>query len=62
MEGTIQYCKVCDKPAEILIAQIETSVLEMIKKNNPEWVAEDGSCEKCIAHYKSLDQIIVQED
>jgi len=58
----MEYCKLCDKPAEILISQIEASVLEMIKKNNPEWVEEDGSCEKCISHYKNLDQVIVQED
>ena len=34
----------------------------MIKKNNPEWVEADGSCQKCVAHYKSLDQMIEQVD
>ena len=58
----MEYCKLCDKPAEVIVKQIEASVLDMIKNNNPEWVEEDGSCEKCVSYYENLDQVIVQED
>jgi len=58
----MEYCKLCDKPATDIVKQIENSVLEMIKKNNPEWVEDDGSCEKCVAYYEKLDDVIVQED
>ena len=58
----MEYCKLYDKPAEVIVKQIEASVLNMIKNNNPEWVEEDGSCEKCVSYYENLDQVIVQED
>ena len=57
----MEYCKLCDKPAEVIVEQIENSVIEMIKKNNPEWVEDDGSCEKCVSYYQNLDQTIVVE-
>jgi len=61
-EDKMEYCKLCDKPADIIVEQIESSVLEMIKKHNPEWVEADGSCMKCVAYYESLDEGIVQDE
>ena len=29
-EGTMEYCKLCDKPAKVIVEQIESSVLEML--------------------------------
>ena len=58
----MEYCKLCDKPAKVIVEQIESSVLEMIKRHNPEWVEEDGSCEKCVSYYEKLDQVMIQEE
>ena len=61
-EVTMEHCKMCNDFTDELVMEIEASVLAMIKKNNPEWVEADGSCQKCVAHYKSLDQMIEQVD
>ena len=34
--------------------EIRDYVLSVIRKNNPNWVAEDGSCAKCWEHYRNL--------
>ena len=60
--GNMEHCILCDKDSETLEHKIESSVMEMIKKNNPEWVEDDGSCTACVAYYKSLDNIVVQEN
>ena len=58
----MEHCKLCDDSTDDLVKQIEASVIEMIRKHNPDWVETDGSCEKCLVHYRSLDQLIVQDD
>ena len=58
----MEHCKICDSETETLEHKIESSLIEMIKKKNPEWVEDDGSCTACVAYYKSLDNIVVQEN
>jgi len=59
----MKNCVLCNEsPADTLAEQIESSVLDMIKNHNPQWVETDGSCEKCVAYYENLDKLIVQED
>ena len=58
----MKHCILCDKETGTLEHEIESSVIEMIRKNNPEWVEDDGSCKTCIAYYMSLDNIVVQQD
>ena len=36
----------------------EQWLIEIIKEQNPGWVEKDGSCDKCIDYYKSLDDIL----
>ena len=60
--GVMELCKLCDKEAESLENLVESSLIEMIKKNNPDWVESDGSCTACVSYYKSLDQMVVQEE
>ncbi len=50
-----------ESSADTLAEQIESSVLDMIKKHNPQWVETDGSCKKCMTYYENLDKLIVQE-
>ena len=58
----MEHCKLCDSETETLEHKIESSLIEMIKKKNPEGVEDDGSCTACVAYYKSLDNIVVQEN
>ncbi|PIP67987.1 MAG: hypothetical protein CO035_07500 [Candidatus Omnitrophica bacterium CG_4_9_14_0_2_um_filter_42_8] len=49
-------CPVCNKnlPREILviIPHTEEHIVDEIKKQHPDWSAEDGICEKCYRYYK----------
>ncbi len=54
----MDVCKLCGEPADSLLHEIEELVMEMIKESNPDWLREDGSCQKCIDHYQDLDNAI----
>ena len=49
-------CPTCKKrlPRDILVIvpHTETHIVNEIKKNHPNWVAEDGICKKCYTYYK----------
>lgn len=51
-------CSLCKNETDDLYQIAEQAVLDMIKKDNPEWIERDGTCEKCIEYYKSLDDAI----
>ena len=51
-------CKLCDENGECLDQEIEDIVIEMIKKENPQWVESDGACTRCISHYSGLDDAV----
>ncbi len=55
-------CKLCDDSTDDLVKDIEASVIDMIRKQRPEWVETDGSCKKCISYYENLDKLVVQDD
>ena len=40
----------------------ENYVINLIRNEHPEWVAEDGSCSRCEEYYRELDKMIVIED
>ncbi len=48
-------CKLCGAQTEDIFFELETMVIDMIRKENPEWVEADGVCKRCIEHYKGLD-------
>ena len=58
----MEHCKLCDDSTDTLVKQIEASVIDMIRKHNPDWIEADGSCRKCLVHYRNLDQLIEQDD
>lgn len=58
----MEQCKLCDDFTDKLVKDIEASVIDMIRKQRPEWVENDGSCKKCISYYQNLDKVIVQDD
>lgn len=55
-------CQLCEDCSEQLVKEIEASVIDMIRKQRPEWVESDGTCEKCVSYYQNLDKAIEQEN
>ena len=51
-------CPLCNKEADDLYHIAEQTVLDMIKRDHPEWIESDGACKKCIEYYSSLDDAI----
>ena len=51
-------CPLCHEEADELHYEFEKYVLDVIKKEHPEWVAPDGACMQCIDYYKSLDEVV----
>lgn len=48
------------KVADINTYQVaETYMLNLIRNEHPEWVEEDGTCERCEKYYMSLDKMVV---
>ena len=51
-------CPLCNEETDEFHYDAERYVLEMIKKDHPEWVESDGACEPCMDYYKSLDKAV----
>lgn len=49
-------CSVCDEKVKgdllVYINHTEGHILDEIKSNHPEWVEDDGICQKCVDYYK----------
>ena len=58
MNGKPQYyvCPLCQKKInrDLLLfnAHTEQHILDVIKKDHPDWAAQDGTCKKCADYYK----------
>lgn len=55
-------CKLCGKPTESLYHVTEQLVLDMIRRDHPDWVEADGSCRRCVEYYEGLDDALKVED
>ena len=42
---------------DLLSLEAQTSLKKTIQKEHPEFVSEDGSCNKCIKYYSSLSNL-----
>lgn len=51
-------CPLCREEADELHYEFEQYVLDVIKKEHPEWVESDGTCPRCMDYYRSLDNAI----
>ena len=51
-------CPLCNEETDELHYLTEKYVLDMIKKDHPEWVETDGACKSCIDYYKALDDAV----
>ena len=55
----IRYvCPICEREVDDSIIpyhkNVEKQILDMIKKENPRWIDEDGSSEKTVDYYRAL--------
>lgn len=57
-EATMENCKLCNETTDTLVKKVESSVIDMIKKHNPDWVESDGTCKKCVVYYENLHRMI----
>jgi hypothetical protein len=51
-------CPLCNTETDNLNNILERETLNMIKRDNPDWIETDGSCQKCTDYYNSLDDIV----
>ncbi len=51
-------CTLCSNEADDLYHIAEQYVLDLIKREHPEWIEKNGACRKCIEHYKALDHAV----
>ncbi|MCA1616387.1 MAG: hypothetical protein LC800_20275 [Acidobacteria bacterium] len=54
--SAVQCCLVCGRTLteRALHDELEGRALAGIRSEHPEWAGEDGSCERCVAHYRKL--------
>ena len=50
-------CSVCGESVEgdlvVFTDHTEDHIVEEIKKAHPEWSSDSGTCERCVAYYRS---------
>jgi len=51
-------CKLCNDECESLQDLARVCTLELIKRDHPGWVENDGACPKCKAYYESLENLV----
>lgn len=50
-----QICKrIIDKNNALTHVKAEEYLLNLIKKDHPEWKEENGACKKCVEYYREL--------
>ncbi len=51
-------CGLCGHDSPNLSQIAEDYVLDLIRRDHPEWVRENGACPECLAYYSSLEDVI----
>ena len=47
-------CELCGRETDSLYHITEQVVLDMIRKEHPEWIESNGACPRCLGYYESL--------
>jgi len=51
-------CQICDREiddyASLAHIKAEEYLIDLIKRDHPEWKEKNGTCKKCIEYYKKL--------
>jgi len=50
----MSLCPLCGREASTLHVDVEKLTLDLIARDHPEWVREDGSCPACLEYYEGL--------
>jgi hypothetical protein len=58
-EGTGKYlCQICDRQIDESVAlthvKTEEYLLELIRKDHPEWKEDKNTCHHCVEYYRTL--------
>jgi hypothetical protein len=55
---TKKDCPLCHKELEkedfSYHSEIEEVLLDLIRKNHPQWVRQDGACPRCVEYYRAM--------
>ena len=51
-------CTLCGKETTSTSHVAEQWLLDLIRERNPDWVTEDGGCDRCIEHYRGLEDAV----
>lgn len=54
----MQTCPICKEEVSNLSRIAETWLIDLIKRENPSWVLEDGACPECINYYYGLQDVV----
>lgn len=58
LEKKPYVCQICNRSIDEEIAlthvKSEEYLIELIRKDHPEWKKEEGTCDKCIDYYREL--------
>lgn len=54
----IVACSLCEKNTDSLSHIAEQWLIDKIRADHPDWIANDGACPKCIEYYEKLDKEI----
>ena len=55
-------CALCGHEAANVGELAKDFVIDLIRRDHPEWVREDGACPKCLAYYASLEDVVHAPD
>jgi hypothetical protein len=58
----MSICELCGRDTESLYHITEQVVLDMIRREHPEWVGDNGACPRCIGYYEGLADVVRVEE
>ena len=50
--------KLDNKDTNNINHELKQLVMSMIKQENPDWIAPNGTCAKCVEYYDNLDELV----
>lgn len=55
-------CALCGHEAASVGQLAKDYAIDLIRRDHPEWVREDGACPKCLAYYATLENVVDVSD
>lgn len=54
----MKTCPICNEEVSNISKIAEIWLKDLIKKENPSWVSEDGACLECLDYYHDLQGVV----